>query len=316
MQSSKLAYSIKAYVIKLIIRQHRSRTLLVEGNSDKTALSMLLRHLKRDPAKFNILIDTAEFIKSDSKYGNREKVELVHIEANQFNVANYACFVDREYRDFIFDPNYIDSLNSHHSYESVYWTRGHSVENYFLIEESIIRFLEICFSNVLPINFKNIVCSEFNKIMKQAVAFSLAAYESQLITLSNHIVSVNHWVLDDAGVPKLDISRCKDSFLLRTSKIEVIDRFNTLYTEHLIKIESCSSFMLRWIAHGHLGSQVLWSGIGAILSRHDVDVGSIDQISRGQRDLKFNIAADLWSARCIGDNLEDTPNELIQWMLD
>ena len=290
------------------------RTLLVEGASDKIIISALLIRVPLNPTKPRILIDTAETIKN-SGIGNRERVELVHAAALALGVTNYACLVDREFRLFQCNPPYRDTLATHHVQDNVlFWTRGHSIENYLFAIESLIRYLEIAYADVLPVNYKKHVDDSFLPLMKQAAAFSLTASEATVITRADSIIKLQDWSLAPSGLPHLDVSRIGIELARRAATPTQVTQFLAAYPKHLTDIAATDVAFHRWVSHGHLGSQVLWSGIAFLLSQHGFDADSTEQLRLGKHDQKCRITADLWAERCASNAPDETPTQLLLWL--
>jgi len=313
MASATLANSINGYVAKLAIRRTSRSTLLVEGDSDRVILSALVNRAGRDAKLTPILIDSADTIKNTGT-GNRERIEAVHATAKANGVGNYACLVDREFRNFNCTAPYRDDLPQHHVHEDVlFWTRGHSVENYLFVLDSVFRYLEIAHVSVLPLNYKEMVTGAFNAIMAEALAFSLASQGSSLIGRADKVVTMQAWG-DDAGNPALDINQISGSLIARSANAASITQLVALFAKHRADILASPPTFSRWLTHGHLGTQVMWTGIGFLFSGFGIAADVVEQICRGQNDIKIRICADHWATRCQENSSEESPTALIKWL--
>src|SRR5690242_20019632 len=96
-------YSLAAY--KLAINLRSSKTILVEGSTDKKVLKRLfLQHQLDHSVKVNCLIDEISIISDEmlSGKGNKEKIELVAAELkSQATKLNW--LVDREWEGIDLD---------------------------------------------------------------------------------------------------------------------------------------------------------------------------------------------------------------------
>ena len=99
----------------------------------RRAMHRLLLALVGDryPQDSGIVIDSAEMIREcEGVFSNREKVEYIHALAADH--AKLAGWVDREFRMFAVGPSIVNELKGHNVLDaSLFWTRGHSIENYF-----------------------------------------------------------------------------------------------------------------------------------------------------------------------------------------
>lgn len=314
MSTTQLANSVSGYVAKLKIRRNSRHTLLVEGDSDRTMLSPLIIRANRDPKLPPIVVDSAEIIKSPG-LGNREIVEAVHSTAKAVGVGNYACIVDREFRSFNCTAPYRDDQPRHHVQDDVlFWTRGHSVENYLFTAESVIRYLEIDHAAVLPPDFRNVVRVNYDKVFVEALAFSLAAFGASLIKKSDGVVTLNSWKQDSSGNPQLDIVQIGDILKSRAASAASLSQLTVLLDTHRTDLLAAWPSFARWLTHGHLGMQIVWTGIGYLFSEYDIRTDILDQICRGQNDMKSKICADLWAGRCFEHSPDETPESLIKWL--
>jgi len=198
----------------------------------------------------------------------------------------------------------------------LFWTRGHSVENYFFVIESVQRYLEITYASILPVSYRDMIDAAFYPLMMQAFAFSLAAHEATAISKSDRIIELQNWSFDAAGQPCLDIAQVTAALSARAATAGRTALFESSYLAHLAAVPSLSLPFLRWISHGHLGSQVLWSGIAYLFSHHGFDTDSVEQLWRGQNDSKCKIIADLWAQRCADASPEETPAKLMAWLAE
>jgi hypothetical protein len=100
----------------------------------------------------------------------------------------------------------------------------------------------------------------------------------------------------------------------RSVEAKQIDKFCDLLSYYDGVCRASDVKGCKWIAHGHLGLSVLWSGIAATLNFSGLDNrNAVERISHGELDTKLRIAADEWSQSATLGNLE-SPEAFIRWL--
>jgi hypothetical protein len=170
------------------------RTLLVEGIKDKQIIERLLIETKGDdPNDCDLVIDTAEqFRDCPGIMSNREKVEYIHgIVSNHSKLGGW---VDREFRLFAVEQTVKDQLSDHNVvHASLFWTRGHSIENYFFDIRIVLRYIEQFFPEHLPANYRESTIAVMEPITRIAAAVTLAAKDSNLLSRMTRLFSTKLW---------------------------------------------------------------------------------------------------------------------------
>lgn len=137
----RLSYNYSQYITKAMMSS--KQTILVEGRHDKAHLKNLISKLFDSDQRKMIAIDTAEQIKGESKQtckNNRVKITNIYERSLlAINVDNLFFLCDREFDNFSFDKIISDIFIENNS--SLYFTAGHSFENYFLTESTIVDAL-------------------------------------------------------------------------------------------------------------------------------------------------------------------------------
>lgn len=139
------SYSLDSYLT--LINMSTKTRLLVEGRSDRIHLTNLLNEI--GPTN-KIKIDTARDLRGvdqQTSKNNRAKIEYVSSRVGAKDNIYFLC--DREFREFIVNVNdqVYDNLPEHYNDNSMFWTLGHSLENYFFtIDVLIDAFRYLCFS--------------------------------------------------------------------------------------------------------------------------------------------------------------------------
>ena len=191
-----LGYSLTGYVAAVSFRT--TRTLLVEGSTDKSAIARLIIELRRKGLldKDDVVIDTAADI-PNTPGGNRQRVE--HIHAQVGDSIRFAALVDREFREFDLSIP-IDHAPYHRVVtQNLFWTRGHSIENYFITLAIVRATLEQNHPEHLPANYVNLLSIAFPAIVRGCAAITLAAQGIHKLDRIQGIKLLDYWKVDAAG---------------------------------------------------------------------------------------------------------------------
>lgn len=139
------SYSLDSYVT--LINMSTKKRLLVEGRSDRVHLTNLLNEIG---STNKIKIDTARDLRGvDQKTSKNNRAKIEYVSSRVGNKDNIYFLCDREFREFIVNVNdqAYDNLPEHYNDKSMFWTLGHSLENYFFsIDVLIDAFKYLCFS--------------------------------------------------------------------------------------------------------------------------------------------------------------------------
>jgi len=308
------SYSLNGYLAALQMRGGIS--LLVEGSNDVKIVARVvieLEHLHRVDTT-NIAIDPVSLIEdSELPYGNRTAVEYVVILASK-EMLPLAGFVDREFRDFEVHTSLVDHLHEHKNDASLFWTRGHSIENYFFCEKYITAYLRMKFPELLTRPCFSLISSHILDIIEVAAAVSLSARDLNMLDKCRGICRYHYWSFSESQNIQFDyLSFSKVLEGRGATPAQIID-FCIRYKDYLHRLASCSDSKLRrWIAHGHIGWEFLWSGIASLLYRCGTTKEVVESVCQGHYEEKLRHLADYW-ARDISDNAIESPVFLWQWL--
>lgn len=274
---SDWGYLPNEYEIAIGEISHRKH-LIVEGVTDKRVFKILLDQFHENKNelptikkinKDNIDIDCIDdFIKGNnsfsnyntSEYGNRGKIESIHENVkNSPNYSNLMFFVDREFRYFDCDE-IKDDLNQHHVQGSLFWSRGHSIENY-LFDSTV---LHEGFRILTKIDYFDRVIKIYKKLFYQtmclATVVSLTLRECKQIQLED---SLDYELID---VSLLGVNLRFDDWRRRlherkkivpeeTEKILVcFQKWSKIVNSSNKNIDRDT---IRWICHGHIGIRIV-----------------------------------------------------------
>jgi|JI10StandDraft_1071094.scaffolds.fasta_scaffold135199_3 hypothetical protein len=290
---SKPLYSPNGY---LILLKSRSRlTVLVEGSTDKDYLGYsIIKYLNDDKSLNRYSIDSADMISADNlHYGNRDKV--LYINSKRINDQTIKdkliIFIDREYNDFdINDPN-IDLNPTHAGNDNLYFTRGHSMENYFFDVNVILDYIEFMHSSKLQSDYKSLIVKHWKELIIYAASISFSIYKNNLIGRSENVFEYGIW---DIGANNLILNETffksclqKRGIAATTTQDILTDTYN-IYNILSLKDKEC-----RWLAHGHIGMNIIFCGLARILYSCNVDTKTVNDIT-GYLEIKYKYLVERW----------------------
>jgi len=310
------AYSIQGYLSALRFRN--SCTVLVEGPTDREAVSRVELELRRRGRLGHkpVVVDSVEIVKGDGLLlGNREYVEHVHSICTRAG-ARLGALTDREYRDFDFLGGVRDLRRRHCVLRrSLYWTRGHSLENYFLSLPYFNAFIRFQFPDRVSEAALGTIATYFLSAVRWAAAFSIAAYTTKLLNRCRGVCEVGDWrgtasgelLLDCAGLAgRLTSARgvaAADAAFLAAE----IPRFHSVLEQ--LNDRSLDSL----VTHGHVGVELIWRAVAWALAREGVDQEVVAGVARGFDDTKRRCAVHRFAEEAVRGST-DTPVGLWRWL--
>ncbi len=290
---SKPLYSPNGYLI--LLKSRSKLTVLVEGSTDKDYLGYsIIKYLNDDKSLNRYLIDSADIISADNLYyGNKDKVLYINSKRiNDQTIKNkLIIFIDREYSDFdINDPN-IDLNPTHVENDNLYFTRGHSMENYFFDVNVILDYIEFMHSSKLQSDYKSLIIKHWKELIIYAASISYSIYKSNLIGRSENVFEYGIW---DIGTNNLILNEVSFKSCLQKRGIDatitqdiLTDSYNT-YNILFLKDKEC-----RWLAHGHIGMNIIFCGLARILYSCNVDTKTVNDIT-GYLEIKYKYLVERW----------------------
>lgn len=301
-------HSLGAYRIVLMMRS--DRTILVEGETDKTVLHRLMLDVDGGGARPNI--DTPALL-SDARLrglGNKAQVELVASEVGQSD--NFLVLVDREWEHFRQDQLQLEDLDELLGpTDGIVRTYGHSIENYFFDAEAFKTFLRRQFAPYLTAGALRLVDERFYDMCLIALAYSLAARDHEIIRRLDDLLGRGDLAVgaESIGlVPGFEAKLVARGVTpeVATGFAEAVDRY-----VRAIRDAQVPATTLKWASHGHLGSQVLWSCVAKVLEMLGTEQSACEQIERGMRVEKLKHWADVLA---LGTAERRPLRWLVQWL--
>lgn len=311
-------YSISGYLNAVMRRT--DKTILVEGVTDRSVLLRLKSHQSAVASKdLPGLIDIAELISDDeiAGFGKKEVIQTILSKLASLSRASaavtnkFGTLTDREWDGLSLDLDFTSPWFEPTQQSPNFTTIGHSVENYFFRLELIETFLRQFFSDHLTQRFFNLLHQRFNAVIGFAVIYSLVLKSINAVRRADRLISRDmvEWHGDcylanpslNAGLHRRGVRANQNVFL----------RINSVVNEYFERYTSTEPG--RWLCHGHLGDQAIWSCIAHLARETGVANDVAEQIERGLRDVRLRHCADYL---CRNDERSHVPLDLaINWLV-
>ncbi|MCC5811808.1 MAG: DUF4435 domain-containing protein [Ectothiorhodospiraceae bacterium] len=276
-------YSVEGYLSSVIF--HKKTPLLVEGEDDIDVMHTLFNSaIKSKNENEKPQIDSAQIIRDKNlPVGNRKKVEAVYKKAREEGVPIIA-WVDREFRRFDISQDTVsDRLRRHYRNEALFWSRGHSIENYFFEPGYFVRFISYRFPRLASHELENEIFSHFHIAIQTAAIISICARQKRLLDRISGLLGHEEWIKIDEKWT-LDEGKVLDKLKNRNVREVPATEFLEEYKNFCRKIREND---MRWIIHGHIGWQILWGFCGAVTQELQNNGPSVNQISTGMHKEKI-----------------------------
>lgn len=303
-----MRHSYSGYLAAVQVRS--SRTLLVEGTDDKIVFSRVVAEAPAIASE-KVVIDTADMIQPPSPAGNREIVEGIHALARGQGLR-LAAWVDREFREFESTHSVGDTLGTHKvQFVTLFWTRGHSIENYFFSAKRVMRFLKYKFIDRMPDGWEQAFVASFLDILGWAASLSVAAFENSILQRMMDIFTEASWRVgakcepDWTQVGAALQQRGVTAAAVKTVETRARILFGQFFPNELA--------LAQWMCHGHIGENCVWSATAALLGSLGADKRLVSDVSNGFKDEKLRHAAEAWAAE-IAASSGEVPSALVTWL--
>lgn len=285
-------YSLEGYLAAAILRDQRS--ILLEGSSDRQFVACLLGAIS-DVVPSPYVLDTVDIIADpELTGGNRERVEFMVARADSENVQ-LAGLTDREDREFRHGPDrFYDDLDVERVSGLLFWTRGHSIENYLLTPDLLCGFLRMMYPEHVGPEVLSDVHASFESGLGELAALARTLTMSSLLSRSRDLIDRRHWQLED-GLLRLKNDAVKQS--LEDRGVDIATSSACIQELELLRpvIAASAADVVRWATHGHVAADGIWTMVGFLAGRRGVGAETVEQIARGFRDVKRKHSTDVWS---------------------
>ena len=310
-------YSLNGFVNAAYRRS--GKTILVEGANEKNVFHRLAADKIINGHK-SFLVDDASILKCEetSGRGNKDKVLLVRDRINEMSEINnkikekIASMIDREWDGMKKDPRHgLFEWSEPMQGENEFSTYGHSIENYNFNVEYIIEYIKYMHASTVTKKLFDEISDGFNKIILLAVVVSheLSRYScfgkcDRVFDLSSIDRHKNYFLIDSSFIDKLK----NRGVLIDGTFAENVNKFIENNFNNIFPIDR-----LRWIAHGHVGSDVIWACVGRIALDCGISHEDAVCISRGNKTEKFRFFSE-WLSRL--PNEKRIPfDDVVDWLV-
>lgn len=287
-------YSLGGYLSALTVRE--LRTVLVEGKDDKKVIASVMLEYEGAGVRLvrQTVVDSVELVRGDNReMGNRALVELIHQECVRTGL-DIEAVVDREFREFAIDSEIRDTLDCHAVRDdTLYWTRGHSIENYFFGADYFSRFIKSHFAEQIGPSCLQSCKESFEIVLSWAAAVGLASWEGRLLTRSLGLAKHTHWQLSADGRVRLDVDAYCSAVRTRGVSSNDVHKLGVRISEFYQMVVRTSTANRRHIAHGHLALELIWCGLAATIRESGASTAAVEGVAYGHTDVKLRSLADL-----------------------
>lgn len=299
--------SMRSYALAVKLRS--SKTILVEGPSDKAVIKRLvLAYQENNKSNSNYVVDEASLVNDDEHLagkGNKEKIlALAPLLSNTPQKINW--LVDREWEGLNINSENVDILPPFGENWG-FFTRGHSIENYWFSSRVVSDYLRMFYGASLPIEYFQALEIRFNAILRIANAYSFATKRLGLIKRCIGLMSGKFIVWDGENylVNSSLNAAAKQRGVDFDFELEISTEFQNPGLHELPRSS------LRWLCHGHLGEEMIWCCAANLAQEFSVGQQMIEAIERGFRNEKQAHHADMLAKQPL-EKLEPL-DSLIRW---
>ncbi|MBD7923726.1 DUF4435 domain-containing protein [Xanthomonas bonasiae] len=305
------SYSLGGY--RIAIQARSSKTLIVEGKSDRLVLQRIfLEPIMGSAVGGRVRVDSVDLVQDAALAGKgaREKVSIVTSLLNKLE-GKAKGLLDREW-DFFCTDTYAENNNGDIG-ENIFLTRGHSIENYFFDPGVCCDFLKKKYATCINPTTIDLAYSNFGKIIDFAFAYSVTCRRVQLIDRLDRLLTPMHLEWNGRFSFSLEFA---DALTRRGVDASTCRRFNEVFERVTVEVEQIRAGETsgRWNSHGHLGEDSVWACIGRLAMDSGVSQIEAEQICCGHREERLQSSAHILAANF---NSELTPFEaIISWAQD
>lgn len=314
------SYSLNGYLNAVLRRSSSTRTLLVEGPTDKCVVHRLAAEQPAAPDATH-LIDHAAMIKDDGLTGLGAKAKVVRVRAVANEWAEHfpklssklACLTDREWDGI--ELNSPETLGDKWSLpaqaENHFITIGHSIENYHFKPDCIVDYLKFAFAEHLTQQLADSIARTFSGVVALAGAVSFAVQEVGCITRIQGLIRADHIRTDGSrfylSQPFADAAAVREI----AASDELLRKINAAVDSDWAQLST--SPHAHWLLHGHVGGEVIWACIAAQARESGCEGDVVDGIARGNQAERRRFWAD-WLATHHDEDSRRPLDQVAMWL--
>lgn len=279
-------YSLNGYLNAVL--QRSSRTLLVEGVTDKAALHRLVAE-RQTPGRRQFSIDHSALFDDKLMHGQGAKAKVLQVQTEALKLTpkfaklstSLAYLTDREWDGLPGDPvALVEAWEEPPQLNSSFVTIGHSIENYHFHADCFVDYLRFGFAEHFSPDLEAKIRTVFPSAIALAGAVSCAARSVHCVTRLSGLLGSTHVELNAAGRFYL----AKDAIAPIQTRCGIdatsfVAGVNGSVDSHWAVLSNNPNS--RWVLHGHVGSEVLWGCIGLAATKVGTPTDVGEQIARG-----------------------------------
>jgi hypothetical protein len=310
------AYSANGYISAILRRS--GKTVLVEGVSDKAVFHRLMVESRADFDDRNH-IDHAGIFDDETMagLGNKAKIAKLLDSVNLLIQRHprlgevFSSVTDREWDNLDISPAGINGEWAPPKQPAPHFvTVGHSIENYFLDADAVVAYLKFMFSEVLTSAYVASVRNGFGAINSLAVSYSLCAKNKGCITRCDGLL--DHRSIDLISGKYYFNNLLAEKMLARNieNSHELVEEVNNAVDT--VWSDTAYTEPAKWLLHGHLGGEVIWSCVARSALEHGIAEGVASQIATGYQRERERFLAD-WLSK-IDPQLRTPLDSAVAWL--
>lgn len=278
-------YSVNGYINATLRRS--SKTLLVEGISDKLAIHRMAAELY-PLSKESVTVDHAGMLEDTVLSGMGNKAKVLHIRDTADAMSStlprlqgvLASLVDREWDGLGFTSTTLDQCWTPPVQGTTsFVTLGHSIENYHFDIDCVIGYLKFGFPEHVSAELLTVIKARFSGILALATALSSVVKDGSCITRCYGLLEISH--------VRFQNDRCylANQFGLACQDREISTAGTLVHDVNHIVDTNWDNLSTpgksRWLMHGHVGNETLWVCVAHTAASLGVSAEIVEQIAHG-----------------------------------
>ncbi|MCF1434588.1 hypothetical protein GOZ97_03040 [Agrobacterium vitis] len=276
------AWSVDAYEISIQLRS--PKTVIVEGKYDKSLVERVF--IESCVGSRDVVVDTADMISGDDFSGLGNKDKLISL------WSSFAADIKSSGRIIMITDREWDGLTSQDDCVSVtnwvehtrigdfqFQTLGHSVENYGFRLEFILEYIKHFGCGLHSHEVESALIRWFPSIVSLAASFSLESKKRSIINRCGGVFSVDHFIFTEGVEIAHGMIDSLESRGIQNAG-EFIEKVNKLASE----IRANFNAHIHLLAHGHLGEDLIWATVGALLKGEGLSTKVCEELAFSRRD--------------------------------
>ena len=281
------AYSINGYLNAALRRT--GKTLLVEGPTDKLALHRIA--IERYPETAgSVAIDHAGMLDDAQLTGLGNKARVLHVQtcsdALKATVpkieAVLATLIDREWDGILFnyylpEPGWAEPVQ----HPNRFTTLGHSIENYHFDLDCAKEYLKFGFAEHVSAQLFAELEARFSAILVLSSVLSLKIKDDACVSRCASLIDISHLNYQNQRyhlAPSFGIA-CATRGL--PTAVTIVTDVNVAIDAIWDQLHTSTA--IKWIPHGHIGDDILWTSVAHVTISCGVPLEIAKEVAHGRK---------------------------------